>query len=126
MTQQEEINILQSLKGDTYFAQKFGADIDQMCQNISNDFPIELGCQFMQKEEALKKELEDVKKKANEKFLAFAQEVICDISNYDDGDNEVYKTVEGYIGKKEIIKYKHSQHIDLNEDEINYLVSKLK
>lgn len=124
MTRQEEIQVLQSLKCDTYFAQKFGSDIDGMCENIKNDFPIELGCQFMQKEEALKKELESVKKKANEKFLAFAQEVILDISSYDSDD--VYKTVEGYIGKDEIIKYKHSQNIELDEDEIDYLVNKLK
>lgn len=44
MTKQEEIDILQSLKGDTYFAQFFGSkDIDQMCQNINNDFAIEGG-----------------------------------------------------------------------------------
>lgn len=50
MTKQEEIDILQSLKGDTYFAQFFGSkDIDQMCQNISNDFAIEGGCGFSQK-----------------------------------------------------------------------------
>ena len=50
MTKQEEIDILQSLKGDTYFAQFFGSkDIDQMCQNINNDFVIEGGCGFSQK-----------------------------------------------------------------------------
>ena len=30
MTREQEIQILQSLKGDTYFAQKYGQDIDQM------------------------------------------------------------------------------------------------
>lgn len=34
MTKEKEIQILQSLKGDTYFSQKFGADIDTMCENI--------------------------------------------------------------------------------------------
>ena len=47
MTKQKEIDILQSLKCDTYFAQFFGSnDIDQMCQNIKNDFGIECGCRF--------------------------------------------------------------------------------
>ena len=41
MTKQEEIKVLQSLKSDTYFAQKFGADIDKMCENIKNDFAIQ-------------------------------------------------------------------------------------
>ena len=51
MTKQEEIDILQSLKGDTYFAQFFGSkDIDQMCQNINNDFAIEGGADLFRKQ----------------------------------------------------------------------------
>ena len=63
MIKQEEIQVLQSLKGDTYFAQKFGSDIDQMCENIKNDFPIEMGCVFMTETEALKKTLAQTKRK---------------------------------------------------------------
>lgn len=51
MTKQEEIDILQSLKGDTYFAQFFGSkDIDQMCQNINNDFAIEEDADLVRKQ----------------------------------------------------------------------------
>lgn len=124
MRKQEEIQVLQSLKGDTYFAQKFGSDIDQMCENIKNDFPIEMGCMFMTETEALKKTLAETKKVADEKLLAFAQEIILNICNYD--DDEVYKTVKSYIGIEAVIKYKHSQNIELNEEEIDYLVSKIK
>lgn len=82
MRKQEEIQVLQSLKGDTYFAQKFGSDIDQMCENIKNDFPIEMGCMFITETEALKKALAQTKKKADEELLAFAQEIIphCDLA----------------------------------------------
>lgn len=124
MTKQEEIKVLQSLKGDTYFAQKFGSDIDQMCENIKNDFPIEMGCIFMTETEALKKTLAETKKNADENLLAFAQEIILNICNYD--DDEVYKTVKSYIGIEAVIKYKYSQDIELNEEEIKYLVGKLK
>lgn len=124
MRKQEEIQVLQSLKCDTYFAQKFGSDIDQMCENIKNDFPIEMGCMFMTETEALKKALAQTKKKADEELLAFAQEIILNICNYD--DTEVYKTVKSYIGIEAVIKYKHSQNIELNEEEIDYLVSKIK
>lgn len=42
MNKQEEIQVLQSLKGDTYFNQYFtNQDIDTMCENIRNDFGIE-------------------------------------------------------------------------------------
>lgn len=44
MEKAKEIELLQSLKGDTYFAQFFGDEqIDTMCENIKDDFPIELG-----------------------------------------------------------------------------------
>lgn len=44
MDKQSEIKVLKSLKGETYFNQLFtGEEIDQMCENISNDFAIECG-----------------------------------------------------------------------------------
>ncbi len=44
MEKVKEIELLQSLKGDTYFAQLFDdQQIDAMCENIKNDHPIELG-----------------------------------------------------------------------------------
>lgn len=123
MTRQEEIKVLQSLKGDTYFAQKFGQDIDQMCQNISNDFPIELGCQFNAKVESLQEQLKAQQAAANDRFMSFSHDIILAMSGC---DVEIYKTVEGYIGEDEIIKFKHSQGVDLNDEEVDYLVKKLK
>lgn len=47
MDKETEINHLRALQhGDTYFAQFFKNDVDQMVQNIQNDFPIEFGCKF--------------------------------------------------------------------------------
>ena len=49
MERAKEIEIIQSLKGDTYFAQLFGDEqIDAMCQNIRNDYPIECGLEIFQ------------------------------------------------------------------------------
>lgn len=77
MTRQEEINVLQSLKGDTYFAQKFGADIDQMCVNIKNDFAIECDCTFNKETEVLRKEVENVKTVAKDMITNFAHNNNC-------------------------------------------------
>lgn len=123
MTRLEEIKIIQSLKGDTYFAQKFGQDIDQMCQNISNDFPIELECQFAAKEKALQEQLKVQQAAAKDRLLSFAHDIILAMSGCDD---EIYQTVKGYIGIDETIKFKHSQGIELNDEEVDYLVKKLK
>lgn len=47
MTKEKEIALLQELKGDTYFAQFFGSDIDTMCKNIRRDYPIEFGTNIL-------------------------------------------------------------------------------
>lgn len=122
MTRQEEIKIIQSLKGDTYFAQKFGKDIDVMCQNISDDFPIEMGCNFMMKEDALQKALEIQKKELEDKIKDFAHEVISVASH---NAYDINKVVEKYIGKDEVIKFKHANNVELTSEELDYLVSKL-
>lgn len=125
MTKQEEIKILQSLKGDTYFSQYFGSvDIDTMCENIKNDFHIELNCPFNKKAEVLEKELVTQRESSKKKLLSFANNIIT--SMYSNEGADIYKVVENCIGIDAIIKFKFSQKIELNYEEIEYLVSKLK
>ena len=125
MTKQEEIKVLQSLKGDTYFAQKFGADIDQMCENIKNDFAIECGCTFNKETEVLRKEVENVKTAAKDMITNFAHKIIVSLNKGNDTDVMCYQAVEEIIGIEEIIKFKYSQNIELDESEIKYLVESL-
>lgn len=66
MTKQEEIDLLNQLKGDTYFAQYFGQDIDKMCLNIKNDFCIEMDCSF---NETLQDEIESKEERIKELSL---------------------------------------------------------
>lgn len=70
MDKETEIKHLRALQqGDTYFAQYFGNDVDKMVQNIQNDFPIELGCNFAAKADALQKQLTSLKgQSAQDKF----------------------------------------------------------
>lgn len=125
MTKQEEIDILQSLKGDTYFAQFFGSkDIDQMCQNISNDFAIEGGCRFNQKAEALERINADLKKEIQQKIYDLGMELIKDLDKGFDED-AIYQLVKGEIGVDAIIKFKRKNDLELTDKEIDYLVSKL-
>lgn len=125
MTKQEEIKVLQSLKGDTYFAQKFGADIDTMCENIKNDFAIECGCTFSKETEVLRKEIESVKTVAKDMITIFAHKIIVSLNKGNDTDVMCYQAVEEIIGIEEIIKFKHSQNIELSDSEIKYLVESL-
>ena len=125
MTKQEEIEVLQSLKGDTYFAQKFGTDIDKMYENIENDFAIECGCTFSRETEVLRKEIESVKTVAKDMITIFAHNIIVALDKGPDTDAMAYQAVEEVIGIKEIIKFKHSQNIELSDSEIKYLVERL-
>ena len=125
MTKQEEIDILQSLKGDTYFAQYFRSnDIDQMCQNISNDFAIEGGCRFIQKSEALERINADLKNEIQQKIHYLGMELL-NIINKGLNEGDIYQLVESEVGIDAIIKFKHKQDMKLTDKEIDYLVSKL-
>lgn len=125
MTKQEEIDILQSLKGDTYFAQFFGSkDIDQMCQNISNDFAIEGGCGFYQKAETLERSNADLKEEIQKKIHDLGMELIKILDKgYD--EEAIYQLVEGEVGIDAIIKFKRKNDLSLTDKEIDYMVSKL-
>lgn len=125
MTKQEEIKVLQSLKGDTYFAQKFGTDIDKMCENIKNDFAIECDCVFNKEAEFLRIEIENVKTAAKDMITNFAHKIIVSLNKGNDTDVMCYQAVEEIIGKEEIIKFKYSQNIELSDSEIKYLVESL-
>lgn len=125
MTKQEEIDILQSLKGDTYFAQFFGSkDIDQMCQNINNDFAIEGGCGFSKKSETLERINADLKKEFQQKIHDLGMELITILDKGFDED-AIYQLVEGEVGIDAIIKFKRKNNLDITDKELDYMISKL-
>lgn len=131
MDKQTEIKTLQSLKGDTYFNEFFNNhDIDQMCDNIKNDFPIDMTCQFAAKVEALERQIKDMEaaheaeiKELNDahdaKMREFGKKLIVD--NHGDVD-DIYDTLESQFGKEFIINTKHENYIDLEDEEIEYLI----
>lgn len=124
MDKKQEIEILQSLKGDTYFANFFGAhDIDQMCENIKNDFGLEHCCQFYQKASIFEQQVKEEQKKAQESKQTFVKGFISDF----DGEipNEVYERLLDAVGQLFIINYKREQDYSLTEAEIDWLVMEL-
>ena len=132
MDKQTEIKTLQSLKGDTYFNQFFNNhDIDQMCENIKNDFGIEMDCMFFLKVASLEKQIEELKNahkkeidriysEHDEEMKAFGKALIVDNENYVD---DIYDTLEEQFGKKFIINTKFNAGMELSDDETQYLVN---
>ena len=131
MDKQNEIKTLQSLKGDTYFNEFFNNhDIDQMCENIKNDFPIEMACQFHSQIQALKKqiaemeanhkaEIEKLKASHKTEMETFGKNLITENEMYVD---DIYETLENQFGKKFIINTKFEAKQDLSDEEQKYLI----
>lgn len=126
MTKQEEIKHLMALmgdkRGDTYFNQFFSStDIEQMIQNIHDDFAIEMGCSFTKKAEELEKKLHEEQKAHDQDMLDLVAELIVTGAR---GGNPL-KVAMKKIGTDNTIKIKRKNKIPLSEEEIDYLVSKL-
>lgn len=123
-TKQDEIDILQSLKGDTYFSQYFkDEDIDQMCENIRNDFPIECGCKFSRSEAILQERLKMNIESQTNLFNKFACGTV-DLLGGKVTENQLRYLVE-FVLLKDIIIYQREKGYPLIDCEIDYLVSKL-
>lgn len=122
MEKSKEIEILQSLKGDTYFQDFFGAhDIDQMCENIRNDFDLEYCCQFYQKTAIFEQKVKDAEKKAKEDKQNFVRDIIDGF-----GGNipmEIYDRLEAEVGILFIINWKRDQEYKLTDKEIDWLIT---
>lgn len=92
-----------------------------MCQNISNDFPLELGCNFSKKAEVLEKKLHKEQKAHDQDMLDFVETLLVTEAN---GGNSL-RVAREEIGMDNTIKIKRKNKIVLSEEEIDYLVSKL-
>lgn len=126
MTKQEEIKHLMALmgdkRGDTYFNQFFSKDdIEQMMENIKDDFAIEMGCSFAKKAEELEKKLHEEQKAHDQDMLDFVEEMLVTEAQGGNSLNVAMKK----IGMDNTIKIKRKNKIPLSEEEIDYLVSKL-
>ena len=126
MTKEEEINHLMALMGkgcgDTYCNQFFSiCDIEQMIQNIKDDFAIEMGCSFTKKAEELEKKLRKEQKAHDQDMLDFVEDLLVTEAR---GGNSLNVAMTK-IGMDNTIKIKRKNKIPLSEEEIDYLVSKI-
>ena len=126
MTKEEEIKHLMALmgdkRGDTYFNQFFSSDdIEQMIQNIHDDFAIEMGCSFTKKVEELEKKLHEEQKAHDQDMLDFVEDLLVTEAR---GGNSL-NVAMAKIGMDNTIKIKCKNKISLSEEELDYLVSKL-
>lgn len=127
MKKQDEIQILQSLKGhgqgDTYFGQFFkDEDIDKMCENIKNDYPIEMETMFNDKAEIMENRIVKERKESDEQLLRLAAEIL----NHINDPMKIYAAIKDVIGLPNILKAKYDNKVDFTKEEIDFLYKKAK
>lgn len=126
MEKVKEIELLQSLKGDTYFAQLFGdQQIDAMCENIKNDYPIELGLNLFEsspvayENERLKRQLAA----CYEREESVAKGIL--IKANDHLDDTLEDLAEHLIGHKKCLIIKLNSALHLSEEDRDTLAKLL-
>ena len=127
MKKQDEIQILQSLKGhgqgDTYFGQFFkDEDINKMCENIKNDYPIEMETMFNDKAEIMENRIVKERKESDEQLLRLAAEIL----NHINDPMKIYAAIKDVIGLPNILKAKYDNKLDFTKEEIDFLYKKAK
>lgn len=141
MDASQEIKILQSLKGDTYFAQVFKPEtIDAMCENIRRDFMIDCGIDVFENcHSAMKARSEAITNKglldeANGTIESLREQktemtdLIIQLLYADSNpstDQEAEKFLDTYIGRKEIIKRKIKLGLKLSDIDEKWLYNNL-
>ena len=123
MEKAKEIELLQSLKGDTYFAQLFGDEqIDAMCQNIRNDFPIECGLTLFlaspvaKENTKLKSQIAQLRQDAK----AVAKGILVIANDY--SEDALEDLAERLIGHNKCLALKLRSAIPLSKDDRDELI----
>ena len=143
MDKEREIGLIKSMKKsfdelvseDSYFGELFNpGDLEQMIENVKNDFPIEYRCEFCEKDRRkcfeLEMNLESQKMsyeqhigvleyEYHEKMLNFAEKVLK-ASDYSDASSKV---IGEEVGQNEVVKIKLRNGIALSSDEIRLVCS---
>jgi hypothetical protein len=122
----KEIELLQSLKGDTYFAQLFSDEqIDAMCLNIRNDYPIECGLNLLQCSSVGKENTELKKRLASccEREESVAEGIL--IKANDHLDDSLEDLAERLIGHKKCLVIKLHLALPLSGEDRDALVKLL-
>ena len=126
MEKVKEIELLQSLKGDTYFAQLFNdKQIDAMCENIRNDYPIELGLNLFESS-PIAKANEELRKRlayCQEREEAVAKGIL--IKANDHLDDSLEDLAEHLIGHKKCLIIKLHSALPLTEEDRDVLAKLL-
>ena len=126
MEKVKEIELLQSLKGDTYFAQLFGdQQIDAMCENIKKDYPIEFGLNLFEGSSVAKEntELKNQLACLTKRLEGIAKSILYKANEH--SDDYLNELAEQLVGSKECLTIKLRLTLPLSGEERDTLIDLL-
>lgn len=125
MEKKKEIETLRTLAAeDTYFGQFFKKDIEQMCNNIERDYPIEFDTKFNMRAQYLEAELSQERARVRE-----AKEDVIALFIRDNEaafTKKFYEDCVNLVGRLFIIQAKRTANIPLSADEIDWLIKEAR
>jgi hypothetical protein len=113
-----------------YFAEFFGRDLEKMCENIKNDYPIEMCTKFSEKSAKFSDTVEYLQCRNDETVKKHALEILdlCDTLlcvHEETGNARLYEHAVEKIGQKNVIARKRILGLKITDDEIDYILSQL-
>lgn len=121
----KEIKLLtQLVELGGYFADKFQADLEQMVQNIKNDYPIEFDTNFNAATANLESEIKNLQKSHKEKVYSLCETLLCVQENGNE-DNRLKERAVQEIGLHEVVKLKRVIGLEWDHQDKEYLTTLL-
>ena len=124
-TKEKEIEALKKLVDmGGYFAEYFGGDLEKMCENIRNDFPIELGTEFNGSVERLEQRHRETVQKHADEILDLCDTLLC--VHAETGNARLYERAVEKLGKNGAIARKHTIGLEITRKEVDHLITQIK
>lgn len=120
-TKEKEIKALKALiEMDGYFAEYFKGDLEKMCENIKNDFPIEMGTRINNTVEYMQQRNDETVKKHTLEILDLCDTLL--VVHAETGNERLYERAVEKLGQKNVIARKRIIGLDVTGQEIDFLL----
>jgi hypothetical protein len=95
-----------------------------MCENIKNDFPVEMSTSFNEEAEKQKEVNRELMKSLAGEIVGICNEMLC--ANFESPNERLQRCTIALIGIKGVITRKLHLELPLTKEETNFLIEKLK
>lgn len=107
-----------------YFAEYFKNDLDAMLQNITNDYPIEMGTAFYKAAEVKEQQIRALEKGHGERVESLCETLLCVHDNGNEGGRAKERAVQE-LGLHRVVQLKRQIGLEWDVEDKEYLTKLL-